>query len=80
MKQTIQIFARVKPTVRKQPQGVRVGAARVPGPRGRPGRGEGLGVGRSQGASWNPAHSVRGAQLSGRGQTDTRALPPSTAL
>lgn len=37
MKQTIQIFARVKPTVRKQQQGVR--AARVAARRGLPGRG-----------------------------------------
>ena len=67
VKQTIQIFARVKPTVRKQQQGVRVGAARAPARRGLSGRGRGgtrgsparvRGSAPGADAARRPAHSV----------------------
>lgn len=59
VKQTIQIFARVKPTVRKQPQGVWVGAARLPAAAGLPGQGRG-GMHRTwaKGRGWRRAQGV----------------------
>ena len=64
MKQTIQIFARVKPTVRKQQQGVRVGAARAPARRGLSGRGRG-------GTRGSPARVRGSAPGAGYGQTSS---------
>lgn len=90
VKQTIQIFARVKPTARKQQQGVRVRAVRAPARRGLPGlqRGGTRGVwarGRGSNAAGKLAKCVCEAPKppalcrQGRGQTDAQARPPSTA-
>ena len=64
VKQTIQIFARVKPTVRKQQQGVRVGAARAPARRGLSGRGRG-------GTRGSPARVRGSAPGAGYGQASS---------
>lgn len=64
MKQTIQIFARVKPTVRKQQQGVRVGAARAPARRGLPDRGRGGTRGAWAGVSGSAPGAGCGPELS----------------